>query len=228
MGEILTNSTFVTEINKIITKLGDTPSDISITSNQANDIVNNSVFASKMDEVIKRYSGTPTVITLSDDEANDMVNKEVFSNKIDELSGVISRGGDASNQRTILKGTMATIADDINEWLGTTTPNNFLAWVRLQTITMWLNIDATALSLSAIGCPLFATPNEQLVVTVVDWSNNNLVEAMRIDFTVSDNQFVLRSMGTWDGTGTYTDMSPYASYITYELIMDFHLMSLDD
>ena len=97
MGEILTNSTFVTGINKIITKLGGTPSDISITPDQANDIVNNSVFASKMDEVIKRYSGTPTVITLSDDEANDMVNKEVFSNKIDKLSKVISRGGSGSD-----------------------------------------------------------------------------------------------------------------------------------
>lgn len=97
MGEILTNSTFVTGINKIITKLGGTPSDISITFDQANDIVNNSVFASKMDEIIKRYSGTPTVITLSDDEANDMVNTEVFSNKIDELSGVISGGGGGSS-----------------------------------------------------------------------------------------------------------------------------------
>lgn len=228
MGEILTNSTFVTEINKIITKLGGTPSDISLTPDQANDIVNNSVFASKMDEVIQGYNGIPTVITLSDDEANDMVNKEVFSNKIDELSGVISRGGDASNQRTTLTGTMATIADDINEWLGTTTPDNFLAWVRLQTITMWLIIDATALSLPAIGCPLYAPIADILVVTAVDWSEDNLAQAMKIVLDVSDGQFVLDSMGTWDGTGTYTDMAPYASYITYKLIMDFHLMPLSD
>lgn len=228
MGEILTNSTFVTGINKIITKLGGTPSDISLTSDQANDIVNNSVFASKMDEVIKRYSGTPTVITLSDDEANDMVNKEVFNNKIDELSGVISRGGDAGNQRTTLTGTMATIADDINEWLGTATPNNFLAWVRSQTITMWLNIDATALSLPAIGCPLYAPTADILVVTAVDWIGESLEQAMKIVLEADDGQFVIDSMGTWDGTGTYTDMTPYASHITYELIMDFHLMSLDD
>lgn len=228
MGEILTNSTFVTGINKIITKLGSTPSDIPFTSDQANDIVNNSVFASKMDEVIKGYSGTPTVITLSDDEANDMVNKEMFSNKIDELSRVISRGGDAGNQRTTLTGTMATIADDINKWLGSTTPSNLLIWARNQTITMWLNIDATALSLPAIRCPLYAPPKDILVVTAVDWIGESLAQAMKIVLNVSDGKFVLNSMGTWDGTGAYTDMTPYASYITYELIIDFHPMSWDD
>lgn len=228
MGEILTNSTFVTGINKIITKLGGTPSDISITSDQANDIVNNSIFASKMDEVIKGYSGTPTIITLSDDEANDMVNKEVFSNKIDELSGVISRGGDASNRRTTLKGTMATLADDINEWWGSTTPSNLLIWARNQTITMWLNIDATALSLPAMGFPLYAPPINILLVTAVDWTGESLEQAVKIVLDVSDGKFVLDSMGTWDGTGAYTDMTPYASYITYELIIDFHIMSWDD
>ena len=167
MGEILTNSTFVTGINKIITKLGSTPSDIPLTSDQANDIVNNSVFASKMDEVIKGYSGTPTVITLSDDEANDMVNKEVFSNKIDELSNVISSGGGESS---IVRTVNVTIVNSRNDNL------SFIA-------------SAVPDLVESSGCSGFYLETDN-TITFID-SNSNWLPTLQSGTTILPTAYIL-------------------------------------
>lgn len=142
------------------------------------------------------------------------------------LNKAINGGGSGANRKRTITGTLTECVQNF----AYSDEAFYDTHSKLSTgdISIMLEADASALGLGDISIPLWDVAPYEIGFGSAYWTNSDVLVgsfAFTIGINLGDDfNTVIYMFGSWDTTGTYTDLRPYADYIPATITIYWHPM----